>query len=202
MAGVIQIRILNADNVPVQPTGLEFGISMSRTVPPAQVQLSSSFSNLADGKYYIWYRQIGSAAWSENLVITEVVTCAGASNIQALIDDYYQTEIAPAIQSVDANYQALSELMLTDISIHNFQARATGVDTNAIHATEDTSHIDFVKIVAVFLNGQHIVYDNNLPDVGDNVTYIYRDGNTLKWRASVAAYELASSDTLSLLIAR
>ena len=201
MPGTINVRILNDANVPVLPSGIEMGISMSRTVPPAQAQLSPSFSGLADGKYYVWYRQIGSG-WSEDFVITEVVACAVASNIQALIDNYYQTDIAPAIQAVDANYQALAQLMLTDISIHNFQANNTGATDLAINAGEDVSHIVFVKIVAVFLNGVNLLFSSDIPDVGDTVTTIYRDGDSLKWRAAVAGYELTSSDTLSLLVAK
>jgi hypothetical protein len=133
--------------------------------------------------------------------VQESVACATASNIQNLIDDYYQTEVVPAIQAIDSNYQALSELMLTDISFHDFQANNTGADMLAINASEDVLHIDFVKVVGVFVNGVNVIYDNQVPAGSDTVTAIFRDGNTLKWRAAVAGYELIDADRIILLIA-
>jgi hypothetical protein len=196
MYGKINIFQLDNNNIPQVPQGLEYGISQSLALLPVTMQLSNHFSPIADGTYYIWWRELGGE-WDPSKTVKEVVLCSNLANNAAAIQAYFDTYVWPVIQAT----QATASAAVQDLDIHNFIANNTSVgSTNAINITEDYSFLNLAKIVTVYIDGIMTPYLNTTPSVGDTTTLIYNQAGIIKWRATTAQYELTSNMTISIVV--
>lgn len=196
MYGEITVKELDQNDIAQTPQGLEYGISVSRTQEPPTSQLTNIFSNLLDGTYYIWWRENGGA-WSEQQTIKEIVICNNITQNQQLIQDYFDAHVLPDLQAA----QQTASAAVQDLVTHNFQANITGVGSlNAINATEDYSFLDLDKVVSAHVNGVFIPWKDTVPVSGDTTTAIYADSGVVKWKASVAGYDLNDTMVVSLVV--
>ncbi|WP_304234800.1 hypothetical protein [Jiulongibacter sediminis] len=195
MVGRIKILELDQNDEPQVPQGLEYGISLNRFIPPVTQQMSNVFNLLADGTYYIWWREVG-AEWNENQVMKDVVLCQNLENNAAAIQAYFDQYVWPVVQQT----QAQASAAVQDLDSHNFKANDTSVAiTAAIHATEDYSYLELEKIVMVFVDGQQVPWLNAVPGGGDTTTGIFNDAGVIKWKASVTGYELTSNQVITFV---
>ncbi len=73
MIGKIIVMIRNEAGLSeVPPSNFEFGLSLDRLIAPKVAQNSPVFLGLADGVYYVWYREIG-LSWDLKQVMKEVI---------------------------------------------------------------------------------------------------------------------------------
>lgn len=198
MYGTITIKEYDVNDVLQSPVGLEYGLSLSRIIPPLSQQMSNVFSQLTDGNYYIWYREIGGQ-WSEQNVINQVVACQTIANNQQLIENYINTNLGGLLTQL----QQTAAAAVQDLVQYIFQANNTSVgNVNAIHSEEDYSSINLSNIAAVFIDGVYTPYKSTVPISTDNTTQIFNDNGVLKWKASNAPnnHELTSNMLVSLLV--
>jgi hypothetical protein len=193
MYGKIKVLELDGNDMPQIPVGLEYGISLGLAITPLTQQLSNVFSPLADGTYYIWWRESGGE-WTEAQVVKEVVLCQNIANNEALIQNYFDTYVWPVIGGI-------TNIGIEGLATHNFIANDTSVGiTAAINSIEDYSYLDMAKVVAVYVDGIFTPFKNAIPDGADTTTAIYNDAGIIKWKTIISGYELTTTQNISFVV--